>query len=691
MDIKVLTKQRGTIRQRLTVFENYLTPLLELKEATSVKINELRLRLNKVRELSLTFDEVQSQIEIIEEETSLQINEREATEDRFFKLISQGQTLLESFEEKHSNDSSSVSPPSNNLKLPVLQIPIFDGTPNNWLSFRDTYLSLIHNNTQIEDINKFYYLKQYLRAPASTVIESVTLSSANYKIAWSLLCERFDNKRLLINEHIKSLFAIEPLQKESQEGIHNIIDTLSKNLSALNLLGEPTNKWDALIIFMASAKLDSATARRWEEFRSDKESLNLDDFYSFLRQRATVLETINAGRSHDSHRSERRLSRSKSFISSSCDSSSVTDQCVTCKQNHKLYQCTKFKSLPIDQRIQTVSQSHLCVNCLRGGHQSYQCRLGGCKICKRKHNTLLHKPNIIQSNQNNLNPINKNNEQAKNTTQSEQNTSAINVSTSSNSATQTNPSTTITLSAVATNQALLSTALVQVINNDNIHILRAILDSGSQSSFITEKAQQLIGCNKQKHSCQHISGIGNNTFSVKEHCDLQINSLHSDFSISVRCYILPLITDSVPQLSINIQSLGIPNYINLADPQFYQPDDIDLLLGADVFWDLVGTNRLNLGFQKPILQETQLGWIVAGPIGHKYYKNCSNKISCNFSQEVREQLSRFWEIEEIPKDNKLELQDNYCEKLFAETTRRDSNGRFCVQIPLKEPWVILTI
>ncbi|KAJ8953099.1 hypothetical protein NQ318_013441 [Aromia moschata] len=33
---------------------------------------------------------------------------------------------------------------------------------------------------------------------------------------------------------------------------------------------------------------------------------------------------------------------------------------------------------------------NLCINCLRPGHTGLECKLSNCKICGRKHNSLLH-------------------------------------------------------------------------------------------------------------------------------------------------------------------------------------------------------------------------------------------------------------------------------------------------------------
>lgn len=298
-----------------------------------------------------------------------------------------------------------------------------------------------------------------------------------------------------------------------------------------------------------------------------------------------------------------------------------------------------------------------------------QCRLGGCKICYKKHNTLIHKQLSIQSTQP---QVNKNN----NTTENSLPQPSVDVTPSGSPAS-------VTMSATSSGQALLSTALVTVKYNNNTYTLRALLDSGSQTSFISAKAQRELGLQTQNNSYQCVSGIGNTILNVTYHCNLKLHSICTSFNVQVKCFVLPHITDNLPHVAVRVQDLGIPSYVQLADPNFYKPSDIDLLLGADIFWDILEPGRIALGPQRPILQETKLGWIVAGPTAGIYCSDTSSKIHCNFSKEISQQLTKFWELEEIPSNIEHKNNDVYCEQLFISTTRRENNGRFCVQIPLK--------
>lgn len=67
-------------------------------------------------------------------------------------------------------------------------------------------------------------------------------SSDNHLIGIDLLENRYNNNRLLIQyNHVKALFSINYLQKESAVQIGKLVDSILKNIKALKLLGYPTD------------------------------------------------------------------------------------------------------------------------------------------------------------------------------------------------------------------------------------------------------------------------------------------------------------------------------------------------------------------------------------------------------------------------------------------------------------------
>lgn len=78
--------------------------------------------------------------------------------------------------------------------------------------FRDTFTSLVHDNSQLSLIQKFHYLLSAVSGSAAATVKSVPLTDANYPIVWQSLNDRFDNKRVLLSAHMDALFRISPIK-----------------------------------------------------------------------------------------------------------------------------------------------------------------------------------------------------------------------------------------------------------------------------------------------------------------------------------------------------------------------------------------------------------------------------------------------------------------------------------------------
>ncbi|CAH1977156.1 unnamed protein product [Acanthoscelides obtectus] len=165
--------------------------------------------------------------------------------------------------------------------------------------------------------------------------------------------------------------------------------------------------------------------------------------------------------------------------------------------------------------------------------------------------------------------------------------------------------------------------------------------------------------------------------------------------MDINCLVIPRITDKLPIVSFDSSSLNIPRDTELADPQFNISDEVDILLGSEVFWSVMvpglkkGTRRLVW------LQNTELGWLVAGNIASGISNNTvisclsisnRSKMKCvNSTGNIDSKLEKFWQLEEVAKDNIVQSEaDRYCDAYFKRTTRQTENGQFIVNVPFKE-------
>ena len=124
---------------------------------------------------------------------------------------------------------------------------------------------------------------------------------------------------------------------------------------------------------------------------------------------------------------------------------------------------------------------------------------------------------------------------------------------------------------------------------------------------------------------------------------------------------------------------GIP----LADPDFGLPRRIDILLGVDIFVEILRQGRRIGAPGSPSAFETEFGWVLAG----KLDVNASNhSIVSHYVSVVTgdDLLRKFWEIEECPNDQSyLTPEERLVVQHFKDNHSRSEDSRFIVPLPKK--------
>ncbi|XP_026325015.1 uncharacterized protein LOC113234002, partial [Hyposmocoma kahamanoa] len=245
-------------------------------------------------------------------------------------------------------------------------------------------------------------------------------------------------------------------------------------------------------------------------------------------------------------------------------------------------------------------------------------------------------------------------------------------------------------------QVLLATALVKVVSpkTNSAFVLRSLLDQGSQASFITESAVQLLGL-KRIPGTSIVSGLGGDqsTLASKSSVVIKIQSrLDPSFSITVKAHVLSKLTTFLPSSKVFVQALPTLPSIELADPSFDTPNRIDILLGAEVYSQILLEGLIRGSSGSVVAQHTRLGWILSGKIHSEnqeinHGETCLNVVNLHLAQSnENELLKKFWELESEPSFDRtkhLTLEEKRCEELFVKTTRRDESGRYIVKLPFK--------
>lgn len=120
----------------------------------------------------------------------------------------------------------------NALKLLQIKLPNFNGKFESWLELRDTFLTLIHSNVDLDDLEKFHYLRSALSGSASDSLRSIQFTTANYNLAWEHICKRFNNESMIVTNPIAAILNLSIVSKQAFSETNNLFDEATKHLQS---------------------------------------------------------------------------------------------------------------------------------------------------------------------------------------------------------------------------------------------------------------------------------------------------------------------------------------------------------------------------------------------------------------------------------------------------------------------------
>ncbi|XP_062535420.1 uncharacterized protein LOC134204657 [Armigeres subalbatus] len=646
---------------------------------------QVKLRLENLDTVWMGLDDVQTQLEDLEltkEGMAQNLSFRSHYETRYFRTKATLQSYLPNVPSTSTIPQAPLSGLSG-IKLPTISLPEFDGDYNQWLPFHDTFVALIHSNTEVHDIQKFHYLRAALKGEAAQLVESIGISSAIYNIAWQTLVSRYANDYLLRKRHLQALLDCPRMKKESAAALHSVVDEYERHTKTLRQLGEPIETWSTMLEHLLCLRLDEATLKAWEDFATTVENPDYSCLIEFLQRRIRVLESMSVNhQAQPSSNQQSIMFRRPPFHKTVSHAVAETTfrKCHCCDQHHPLFQCPRFEKMSVSDRLKVVNDQHLCHNCFRQDHLARNCQSKfSCRHCKRRHHSLIH-PGYHLHDADQSPTTSRTVPSATYTPKPviKQDT-AIN---NRRSPTSMNAVTAQTINSSQTSSAnvLLSTVVLMVVDcNGQEHPARALLDSGSQSNIISERLCQLLRLKRCKLNIP-VYGVGESSSSVNHSVSASIRSRTSDFELNLAFLVMPRITIDLPVVSSPGEDWNVPKNLMLADPTFHKTGSIDMLLGAEHFFSYINLSSRIENANSPTLIKSVFGWIVTGRIQTPVN---SLPVACHvsLSDPLNESLERFWRIEEVENPRNYSVEEQECETNYVSGVSRTVEGRYIVRLP----------
>ncbi|XP_049288981.1 uncharacterized protein LOC125766929 [Anopheles funestus] len=492
-------------------------------------------------------------------------------------------------EEGTLNDTSGLAsstlafgrPNAPHLRLPKIELPSFDGDQTKWLSFRDRFIAMIDASPELPSIAKLEYLLSALKGEAGLPFEHTPLTADNYSVTWAALLKRYDNPRTLIREYYRKLHSFPPVRADCVDELVHLVDEFIRHVNGLLKLNEPIDHWDTPLTNLLVMKLDHATVLAWEKHSVHAKKDKYKELIDFVQDRIQILKATRSTTCEDDTSTTKvagtqRYPSSRKTIVHSAVAQPVSSRMIVspppkcpleCTENHFLRNCPVFGSKDVQQRREVVTSKHLCWNCLGDSHQVKSCKSEhACRTCHQRHHTLLHVPTT----------------------------------------------TTITMAAHDDRSSvILETAVLFIVGDDGKkHEARALLDSGSMSNFISESLSRKLTATRNKINVA-VTGIGKTAQSTRGSIVATVASRNQSYSNHLKFLVLESLFAHTPITPIDTSSWSMPD-LQLADPSFNVPGNIDIVIGGDTFWEVHSGRKRSMGTGKPWLVETSFGWSVTG-------------------------------------------------------------------------------
>ena len=483
--------------------------------------------------------------------------------------------------------------------LPTIKVPTFAGDILEWSTFWAAFRSSIDSRTELNNTQKLQYLRQAVKDPdLQSLLHSPLETEDMYVSVIAELKDRF-NKTREIHAHLTDSILKLPTPKQTRVDLRRAVDSFKRTIDTLKQTEHYT--LDAFLSSRFYLALPQRLQTLWDQHtKKDKGVPPILNLLKFIKEHAETLPSVITPLSEQPTESSKKNpsqpekkpghSHPRGRVSMNSLSPTPTKpttlsdykwECILCRpEKHPLHVCSKWASLSLSEKLNHITSKSLCSNCLAGGHSTHSCKSTyRCRDCGQPHHTSIHQQSAETS---------------------------------------TAPIHTTSVKGDQVPDALKTTAQVLLTGPTGKTLqARALLDSGAGISLASKRVAQLLDLHLEstKMELSTLQGAPCTTSQLK--ASLIISPLQNrEIKILCQPTILQTITCDLPIQPIE-QVTDLPHILGLqlADPSYHIPSQIDILLGTDLFPQILTNQSTRVGAaSEPIAQATVFGWALCGPI-----------------------------------------------------------------------------
>ncbi|XP_075144755.1 uncharacterized protein LOC142219868 [Haematobia irritans] len=268
-------------------------------------------------------------------------------------------------------------------------------------------------------------------------------------------------------------------------------------------------------------------------------------------------------------------------------------KCRICHNRHILKDCPEFQRMDVLERRKHMKEHRFCFKCLCASHTREWCRSRKtCVVCNYNHHTMLHVDDHMRrkgrSNKAHHDSARKTNRKTPKATHT-------------SSVSRSPPLVRERLSQRPKRHIFLPTALARVLTSNGPVKARLMLNSAGLETWILKSLVQRLHLRTTRK---------NNT----EFCTLNLQSYYDPtVKIQITGIVKNQFNMALPEATSDKKLQSVYNHLpNLADPHFFKPTDIELVVGNDQLSKILLAGLIQTSSSMPIAQSSVFGWIISG-------------------------------------------------------------------------------
>ena len=682
----LFTRKADELAELLRVKEN-IEGLEDAFEQLEVKRSQLDQYDQDIYRLLLEDESVTDEQLMVEAERSSNYQDRFiALRNKFRRYVAETNEEVSPAENAPVDVETARSEPgiseTNNVRLPKLGLPIFSGERRLFFEWWGLFEVSIHKNSTLSSAEKFAYLKKALEdGEANSVVSGRQVWE--YSEAIDLLQSEYGDKEYIEGLLMEDLWELKPLNEKDKLAEQRVfINKLEKTVRGLRSLGIKTREVGRALKPVLYRKLPFSWRLQFERFKEENQRAKADEnltdeaasvvssstavaeafeqLLSFMRKEISMRtrageesEGVKLPTAGSFHVRDRDVQEPRS--KNDAPKEWKPRPCIFCERSHESKDCRIGAKMSLSERKQLVERKRVCFSCLKPNHFAKDCkRRPTCVVCSKGHHAILCPgPG----------------ERKKDSCEKEKG----------------QDTTGFVSSKGGQYDVCLPVINVWAISNGKKRSVYALIDSGCQNSYVTEKLMSSLELKSVGEEFLRHTLFGGNQTEAKHHqrVRFEIAALNGQESVEIESLVEKTLCGRLKQIPYGpwVEEFAKKG---VKVPWFAQDNnvEIDVVLGADVAADFLIGERVAKSEYGPVAIKGDYGLFVMGK-----YPCASSSVEkqCLFRTSTSEK--EYWELESLGIKDPIEVQtqeeiEEETMKHFKETVQRDEeSGRYIVALP----------